>query len=529
MLNSTIRQAHSALQLGTILPSELLQTSLLKAEKLQPVLNAATVILRDQVSQHGIKSDERYLKREPLSMIDGIPIAVKDNFCLAGTGTTCGSKMLQNFIPNYNATVVSKTNSGGGLIIAKTNMDEFGMGSGSVDSYFGPVKSIWRSGISYKLTARDSNSMTLNPEKNIGSILNTNEAFTTELDESSGGFIAGGSSGGSAVLVAAGVVFAALGSDTGGSVRIPGSWSGLATLKPSYGHISRHGLIPLVNSLDVPGILARSVEDVAIYYNMLVGPDVYDSTSVNKKIEPVKIDHLMNETCVNKLKVGIPKEYLCEGMSDEVIQAWSEVADLLDNSDMKVGITSLPHTPYSISCYQVLNPCEVASNMARYDGLEYGLRTENNESTESLYANVRHHGFNDVVRGRILTGNYFLLRKNYEKYFLKALKVRRLIAEDFENSLSDYDLLLTPATLCDAPSFSEFMSSDNRTQTAKHDYCTQPVNLAGLPAATVPVKLSSNSLPLSIQIIGRYGREDQVLSLAKFIEDKVQFPSLYVQ
>ena len=232
---------------------------------------------------------------------------------------------------------------------------------------------------------------------------------------------------------------------------------------------------------------------------------------------------------VSKIKVGIPKEYLCEGMSDEVIQTWSEVADLLENSDIKVGTASLPHTPYSISCYQVLNPCEVASNMARYDGLEYGLRTENNESTESLYANVRHHGFNDVVRGRILAGNYFLLRRNYEKYFLKALKVRRMITEDFQNAFNEYDLLLTPATLCDAPSFSDFMSSDNRTQTAKHDYCTQPVNLAGLPAATVPVKLSSNSLPLSIQIIGRYGREDQVLSLAKFIEDKVQFPSLHVQ
>ena len=526
MFGPTIRQAHLALQTGSVLPSELLHSSLLTAEKLQPALNAATVILRDQVTQYGIKSNERYLSQKPLSMLDGIPIVVKDNFCLAGTATTCGSKMLQNFIPNYNATVVDKTYSSGGLIIAKTNMDEFGMGSGSVDSCFGPVKSIWRSGVSYKLKTKDQNFITEDAEKNFGSKLNLNININTEYDEETEGFIAGGSSGGSAALVAAGVAYAALGSDTGGSVRIPGSWSGLVTLKPSYGHISRHGLIPLVNSLDVPGILARNVEDVAIYYNLLIGHDDYDSTTVNKIIHPVTIDSLSDQSNVNKIKVGIPKEYLCEGMSEEVVQTWSDIADLLENNDIKVGISSLPHTSYSISCYQVLNPCEVASNMARYDGLEYGLRTDNNESTELLYANVRHHGFNDVVRGRILAGNYFLLRKNYDDYFLKALKVRRLIAEDFKNSFKEYDVLLTPATLCEAPSVRDFMSSDNRTQTARHDYCTQPVNLAGLPAATVPVKLSSNSMPLSIQIIGKYGREDQVLSLAKFIEDKVQFPTL---
>ena len=526
MLGSTIRQAHSALQSGVILPSELLQTCLSKAEKLQPVLNAMTVILRDKVSQCSIKSNERYSKGEPLSMIDGIPIVVKDNFCLEGKETTCGSNMLHNFVPNYNATVVEKTYSGGGLIMAKTNMDEFGMGSGSVDSYFGPVKSIWRSGISYKLIPKDSSTTLLESEKDVGSILNRGTVVNTEYVENSDGYVAGGSSGGSAALVASGVAFAALGSDTGGSVRIPGAWSGLVTLKPSYGHISRHGLIPLVNSLDVPGIFARSVEDVAIYYNILIGHDVLDSTTINRNIKALPIEELSKNINQSRIKVGIPKEYLCDGMSDEVIQTWGQIADILEENNIQVEITSLPHTPYSISCYQVLNPCEVASNMARYDGLEFGLRTDNNESTESLYANVRHHGFNDVVRGRILAGNYFLLKQNYDKYFLKALKVRRMIAEDFKKSFKDYDLLLTPATLCDAPSIRDFMSSDNRTQTAKHDYCTQPVNLAGLPAATVPVKLSSKSLPLSIQIIGKYGREDQVLSLAKFIEDIVQFPTL---
>ena len=526
MLGSSIKKAHSALKSGSILPSELLENSISKAEHLQPILNAATVILNDLAKKQAIDSDNRYKVGGPLSMIDGLPIVVKDNFCLAGAPTTCGSKMLQNFIPKYNATVVEKTHEAGGVSLAKSNMDEFGMGSGSVDSCFGPVKSIWRSGIDYKLLTNHNNLNEIHSAQNVGSVLNKNDFhIETNFDDKIGSIIAGGSSGGSASLVASGVAFAALGSDTGGSVRIPGSWSGLVSLKPSYGHISRHGLIPLVNSLDVPGILARSVEDVAIYYDLLKGIDINDSTTTNIPMSEIH-DILKNDINPTSFKIGVPKDYLCDGMTDEVQETWSDIIDLLERNKFNVCQTSLPHTPYSISCYQVLNPCEVASNMARYDGLEYGLRTEKEDSTESLFASVRHYGFNDVVRGRILAGNYFLLRQNYKKYFLRALQVRRKIAEDFENAFKKCNLLVTPATLCDAPSMQDFLSSDNRTQTAKHDYCTQPVNLAGLPAATLPVKLSSRSLPLCIQIIGRYGREDEVLSLAKFIEDTVQFPRM---
>ena len=533
MLGHSIRQTYTALQTGAFLPSEVLQSSLERLEKLQPLLNAATVILKDRVKFGAAQSDKRYKNGCPVSMLDGLPIAVKDNFCLSGELTTCGSRMLRNFVPKYNATVVEKTCSAGGVVVAKTNMDEFGMGSGCVDSCFGAVKSIWRSGIKYKLVDKTNSRNNLESQYSIGSSLNAdNFEAETDLDENMGSVIAGGSSGGSATLVASGVVFAALGSDTGGSVRIPGSWSGLATLKPTYGHISRHGLIPLVNSLDVPGILARNVEDVVIYYDLLKGRDNKDSTTINAKSYDTETTKLMTEYSksknLNGIKVGIPKEYACEGMSSEVVQSWSEVADMLENEKVRVEMTSLPHTCYSISCYQVLNPCEVASNMARYDGLEYGLRTEKEDSTESLFANVRHNGFNEVVRGRILAGNYFLLRQNYEKYFLKALKVRRLIADDFQKVFNDVDVLLTPSTLCDAPFLGDFLSSDNRTQTSKHDYCTQPVNLAGLPAATVPVKLSNRSLPLSVQIIGRHGREDQVLSVAKWIEDRVHFPKVFL-
>ena len=315
--------------------------------------------------------------------------------------------------------------------------------------------------------------------------------------------------------------FAALGSDTGGSLRIPGAWSGVPTLKPSYGLLSRHGLIPLVNSLDVPGIFANSVKDISAYLNILKGVDPLDSTTTD-----ISEELSDDEKNVKKLTIGIPQEYFCEGMTDEVLETWSQVTDYLDNEGFKVEAVSLPHTKYSITCYQVLNPCEVASNMSRYDGIEYGFRTSEMTSTEALFASVRRKGFNDVVKGRILAGNYFLLREHYDEYFEQALKVRRLISRDFDTVLhkQKVDLLLTPVTLSDAPSYSTFSSSDNRTQTAKYDYCTQPVNLAGLPAAAIPVKLSKRSLPLSLQIIGAYGHDFKVLNFCQWLENRAHFP-----
>ncbi|KAJ7418110.1 Glutamyl-tRNA(Gln) amidotransferase subunit A, mitochondrial [Willisornis vidua] len=384
---------------------------------------------------------------QPLGVLDGIPVAVKDNFNTAGIETTCASNMLRGYISPYNATVVQKLLDQGAVLLGKTNLDEFAMG--------------------------------------------------------------------------------ALGSDTGGSTRNPAAHCGVVGLKPTYGLISRHGLIPLVNSMDVPGILTRCVDDAALMLGSLAGHDPKDSTTVQDKFKPFELPNL---TDVSQLSIGIPKEYHAPGLSSEILSLWSKAADLFRNAGAKVVEVSLPHTRYSIVCYHVLCTAEVASNMARFDGLEYGHRSDMNKSTESMYAATRREGFNDVVRGRILSGNYFLLKQNYEKYFIKAQKVRRLIANDFVKVFrSGVDVLLTPTTLSDAAPYMEFIKEDNRTRSAQDDILTQAANMAGLPAITVPTALSERGLPVGLQFIGRSFQEQQLLTVAKWFEKQVQFPVIQLE
>ena len=276
-----------------------------------------------------------------------------------------------------------------------------------------------------------------------------------------------------------------------------------------------------MNSLDVPGIMARSVQDIEIYFNVLLGKDENDSTSINYSCE--------DDVDIDNIKLGVPVEYFCEGMSEESIKAVSDTCDLFsEHSNINISSVSLPNTDLAVPCYSVLNPCEVASNMARYDGVEFGLPGSDASYSEAMAASSRSEGFNDVVRGRILAGNYFLLRRHYDEYYLQALKIRRMIQNDFIDVFKTVDFLITPVTLSDAPSYKEFMQQDNRTQTAKQDHCTQPVNLAGLPAVTVPVCLSSQSLPLAVQIIGPYGSDKKLLRIAKFIESRANFLKLEI-
>ena len=326
------------------------------------------------------------------------------------------------------------------------------------------------------------------------------------------------------LLLSSGLCHAALGSDTGGSVRIPAAWTGVASIKPSYGRLSRHGLIPLVNSLDCPGLMARSVADLGLLLDCVQGEDRLDSTSLPTQSRPMAA---LTDQEVREVRVGVPQEYLCPGMEEEIVSVWSRVADLLDSAGAKVVPVSLPHTELAIPCYSVLNPCEVASNMARYDGVEYGLRGRG-LSTEDMFADGRARGFNEVVRGRILAGNYFLLKRHYEEYYGQALRLRRMILEDFRKVWEEVDVLVTPVTLSPPPLYSEFSSVDNRTQTATQDYCTQPVNLAGLPAITLPVSLTSSHLPVSVQLVGRWRQDEDLIKLGAWLESKLNFPTLVI-
>ncbi|GBP74465.1 Glutamyl-tRNA(Gln) amidotransferase subunit A, mitochondrial [Eumeta japonica] len=306
--------------------------------------------------------------------------------------------------------------------------------------------------------------------------------------------ISGGSSGGSAVSVTVGSSVAAIGSDTGGSTRI---------LQLCVG--------------------CGNVDDATEILNAIAGPDDLDSTTIKKQFNKIKLNE---DFSLKNVKVGIPKEYYCDGMSEEIVTTWKYIANLLESEGALVKSVSMPFTSMSIAVYSILNQCEVASNMARYDGLEYGLRTDENYSTEELYASSRSQGFNNVVRWRIFAGNYFLLSRNYDKYFMKALKLRRLIADDFKKVFNEdeIDVLLTPTTLSDAPKYKDFVSKHNRDQCAFQDYCTQPANMAGIPAISIPICLSKDNLPISLQLMAPSLAEEMLLNVAKKIESVIKFP-----
>ncbi|CAK1594758.1 unnamed protein product [Parnassius mnemosyne] len=485
----TIKEVHKAYRDKLLTPTSFVDLCLQKAKQTSE-LNAFVNVTEDVAENHAIDSEKRFYIDKKIKPLDGVTIAIKDNFCTKNITTTCASEMLRNFVPTYDATVYAKLIKSGACLIGKSNLDEFAMGSGTVDSIFGPTRNSW--------------------------------GYNGETDWR----IAGGSSGGSAVAVSSGACIAAIGSDTGGSTRNPAALCGVVGVKPTYGLVSRYGLIPLVNSMDVPGILARNIDDATEILNCIAGPDNLDSTTIKRKFQPIEIQENFD---LSNLRIGIPSEYHCEGMNEEVIDTWRWVADLLENEKALLKTVSLPHTSVSIAVYSILNQCEVASNMARYDGLEFGLRTNEDYSTEELYASSRSQGFNNVVRSRIFAGNYFLLTRNYEKYFLKALKLRRLIANDFNfvfNGDNRVDLLLTPTTLSDAPLYGDFVSKHNRDQCALQDYCTQPANMAGIPAVSIPIRLSKSNLPLSLQLMGPNMSEQLLLNVAKRIESIVKFPIL---
>lgn len=478
--------------------------------------------------------------------LNGIPIAVKDNFCTRHIRTTCASKMLFNYFPPYTATIVERLQNAGAVLIGKTNMDEFAMGAGGVDSAFGPVVNPWRSDLPLKVVNNEGqllystnctqtkDNISLDHESSVHLPHDQCLDEQTELERlrslrpiRNDWFVAGGSSSGSAVAVAIGACYAALGSDTGGSTRNPAARVGVVGFKPSYGLLSRYGLIPLAHSLDVPGLMGRTVDCVRTVFETIVGPDEKDSTCVTIPDPPASVYN--DPIDFRQLRIGISDEFLQAELSEQVRKAWMNCADRLEKLGSQVKQITLPHVPASSPCYAVLNSCEVASNFACYDGIEFGFRDLSKpppSSTEELLIDCRSNAFGEHVQKRVLTGNYFLLREHRQKYYEPAAKVRRLMTEDFRKAFSIVDVILTPVTRSEASLYSEWMQRSENERGPLEDLCTLPASLTGLPALSLPVSLSDQGLPVSLQLIGPMASDFKLLAIARALEQEMGFPRL---
>ncbi len=415
-------------------------------------------------------------KKDYKGLLSGIPIAVKDLFCTKNIKTTAGSKILHNFIPTYESTVTNKLWSEGAFLLGKLNCDEFAMGSSNETSFFGNV---------------------INP-------------FGDKL-------VPGGSSGGSASALAADLTPGTVGTDTGGSIRQPASFTGTVGLKPTYGRCSRWGIVAFASSLDQAGPMTKNVEDCALLLQAMAGYDSKDSTSVDIKVENYS-SKLTDKA--KGLKIGIPKEYRVDNMPAEIDKLWKKGIDFLKDAGAIIKNISLPHTKYALPSYYIVAPAEASSNLARYDGVKYGHRSKGNNLVE-MYENTRSEGFGDEVKRRILIGTYVLSSGYYDAYYLKAQKIRQLIKNDFDKVFYDVDAILTPSTPSAAFKIGE--KKDDPVSMYLNDIFTVPVNLAGLPAISVPAGYDKNNLPLGLQLVGKPFDEQTILNLALAIEKRANF------
>ncbi|MEE2698641.1 MAG: Asp-tRNA(Asn)/Glu-tRNA(Gln) amidotransferase subunit GatA [Pseudomonadota bacterium] len=430
------------------------------------------------------ESDIRRRSGEKLGLMDGIPIAIKDLFCTENVLTTAGSHILDGFIPTYESTVTTNLRNAGAVMLGKTNLDEFAMGSANMTSYYGPVKNPW--------------------------IAQSGAKKGKHL-------VPGGSSGGSASAVAARIVPGALGTDTGGSIRQPASFTGIVGMKPTYGRCSRWGIVAFSSSLDQAGPLTRTVEDAAIMLGAMSGHDIKDSTSV-----PFDVPNFTSSLLegVEGLKIGIPKEYSMEGMPSEIEAIWSKGRSWLEDQGAECIEVSLPHTKYALPTYYIIAPAEASSNLARYDGVRYGLRV-NGETLDDMFESTRGEGFGEEVRRRILIGTYVLSAGYYDAYYIKAQKVRTLIANDFKKVFEKVDLLLTPTAPSAAFSIGEKM--DDPVAMYLNDIFTVPASLAGLPAISIPSGLDGDGLPLGLHLIAKPFDELSLFRTAKILELAAEF------
>ncbi len=475
-----IAAAGAGLARGEFSALELAEAHLAAADEARG-LNAFITPTPELARARAREADERRARGEARGPLDGIPIAVKDLFCTEGVLTTAASRILYNFVPPYESTVTQRLKDAGAVMLGKTNLDEFAMGSSNVTSYYGPVKNPWGP----------------SGDKDL---------------------VPGGSSGGSAAAVAARLCLGATGTDTGGSIRQPASFCGIVGMKPTYGRCSRWGIVALASSLDQAGPMARSVEDAAIMLEAMSGHDQRDSTSA-----PVAVDGFLaaaQDGDIRGLKVGLPLEYRLDGIPAEIDALWSKGIDILRRRGAEVVDVSLPHSRYALATYYIIAPAEASSNLARYDGVRFGLRVDA-PSLDEMYERTRGEGFGAEVRRRILIGAYVLSAGYYDAYYLKAQKVRALIAADFRRAFETVDVLLTPTAPSDAFAIGEKM--DDPITMYLNDVFTVPTSLAGLPALSLPAGLSGRGLPLGLQLIGRPFDEVTVLKAAAALEADAGF------
>lgn len=465
MINKSLQQLGAMLQTKQISSVELTQTYLDRIAQLNPEINAFITVDAEKSLAQAQQADSMIATGKS-NALTGIPIAQKDIFVAQGWRTTCASKMLENFIGTYNATVIALFDKAGAVNIGKTNMDEFAMGSSNETSYFGKVQNPWD---------RDR--------------------------------VPGGSSGGSAAAVAARLCAAATGTDTGGSIRQPAALCGLSGLKPSYGLASRFGMIAFASSLDQAGPMARSCHDMALMMNVMIAYDERDSTSLNHPKEDYTRD--LGKS-LQGLKIGLPKEYFSEGLDSNVANVVLSAIDEYRKLGAEIVDISLPNTRLSIPVYYVLAPAEASSNLSRYDGVRYGHRTEHYNDLMEMYCKTRAEGFGAEVKRRILIGTYVLSAGYYDAYYLQAQKIRRLIAQDFANAFKQCDVIMGPTAPSTAFKIGE--KADDPISMYLQDIYTIAVNLAGLPGMSVPAGFS-NGLPVGLQIIGDYFDEARMLNI----------------
>ncbi len=440
-------------------------------------LNCFVTETPDRALAMAAQSDAR-LKRGEAGPLEGIPLGIKDLYCTRGVKTTAGSRVLENFVPAYESTVTANLWRDGAVMLGKTNLDEFAMGSSNETSHFGPVLSPWRRrGANVKL-------------------------------------VPGGSSGGSAAAVAARLCYGATATDTGGSIRQPAAFTGTVGVKPTYGRCSRWGIVAFASSLDQAGVLARNVRDAALLLRSMAGHDPKDATSVDR---PVPDYAAAVGTSIKGKTIGIPKEYRLDAMPAEIDRLWNEGVVWLKAAGARIVEISLPHTRYALPAYYIVAPAEASSNLARYDGVRYGLRVPGKDVTE-LYENTRAAGFGKEVRRRIMIGTYVLSAGYYDAYYVRAQKIRTLIKRDFETVFAQgVDAILTPATPSAAFGLGEKGSADP-VEMYLNDVFTVTVNMAGLPGIAVPAGVSSEGLPLALQLIGRAFDEETLFAIAAAIE-----------